>query len=1603
MKQSQIFLIFILQLIFLESVHSGKVDVLSSDSKYLNTEYTSLFQIPLSIMTLFSNGGERSDHELSKAFDNNWDTQWFSEGQQGISYTNPKTNVTYNSLVNNIIITFNKTVIIDKMVYKTDNCNGCEGIGYPLELKIYSKLKTDANKALNPYDESGFTLIDDIVSDFTQDIVLFTFNQTIKCDQIKIEWANLKTYSPRFEKFTTAKEIILLFPETEYFNETILNLFSKSDYTQMILNPEFNSVEIIENMIEKCKDLINFNDEIKDYLKRAKLAAAGSLKFDEKREFTTNQTATRNVIRRRGDIASYSRNILKMAMAGTNRQSMGIYALPGEKITFYVTGEDNDKLPYIRFTQYIGHYNNWLGTEVALKKGKQSYYCNNFNVSSYSIDATPGGPLYISNPYIDEQQSNNVKIYVEGGTLFPTFRLNESEEEYKLFLSEYVLMYINHNTSYLDITELFGYRTMITVPATSAYKIYQDENKGPLKNLQTWDEYIKKLFIYDGIEYETSQPHYDIRNTYINLHVRYSQPFGAAYAGYEHIGIFSDGWINTAIYAETFGWGFAHEIGHTMDINERTVSENSNNMISKYDDAYLRKDGSRGEFDKSLEYLTLDDVDVLQRGCTTDSCKGYFTNLQMNFLVWWYLESFNPGYWGKLDNMYRYDYSLSEGMTRTERLIFFSNIIMGIDLGYYFNRWGFFLNNEGIFNPDNTTTEYQEKMDEYINNGKIDKNTQYKFWYIDYKEYLYIVEGGEGCYKDSTKYDIQIKNIFYIDNSKTILLLPEVNCKGHLGFEIYENDKLIGFTYENNFVDTNTYSSDYVQKYKIIAIDRKLIQSKESEVKSRVTGMQVCSFNSKIYNSIKEAVDYAESLDTDEDLNIYLLKDSYEGTISINKKINIYLDEESENIHIYRIDDGALFNINEGGALLIEGKSEQNKIILDGLSLSHKGNLLYNNKGVFKGNYLSLQNNYNSDNNGGAIWGLSSTIELNNSLIYNNYAKYGGGYLGQMPNGRMSATFTNVVFDSNRAVDGAGIRNLGVVTLNDGEIKNCHSTNNGGGISNEGGGQSIIKGTKISNNIADNMGGGLYFDGTGSLTSVEISNNEANFGGGLTFSAGNNARILTLEQETIIKDNNAYLYGGGIYMVKGSFNLNGAEIYDNEINGTKGLSVSNYSDILFIENGEINIDAAKFSGSIFKSNSATIKLKSKLLKYNDDDKIYIDFTNNGHNRTLFTGNNYCITSEDLSNVNLIDSNAGTFELTSDEKGNSLLFIPKILSISFNTLKTQTTLISLLEESEENDDDLFYYGKEITLSQDLFPVKENEYVKRLYDQNGNEYTLGQKLKLVDNIQFLYDIGYKNIIKLDFIDYQENKLVIPDEYLTLPSFRKDYDTEKVILNWKDQDSDEIFKKYEKIKGDKNRTLLVVYSQGEYFLIQLSYLDNNSSKLLKFDDSLTFPNLTLPSDNHFMGWKDELSNKTYGNNVTSISVKNKYVFMAVIVSYVKYYVNNDLLHTETYDVNSSFVLYDKSNFPDFKISNWIDEKNNVEYYYDEEYVIRGDIELYAVLERNNALIFIIVAIAILLFLIAAFLTYKWIRRKNINNKIEEMPNSPIEPRPSLQTISD
>ena len=114
--------------------------------------------------------------------------------------------------------------------------------------------------------------------------------------------------------------------------------------------------------------------------------------------------------------------------------------------------------------------------------------------------------------------------------------------------------------------------------------------------------------------------------------------------------------------------------------------------------------------------------------------------------------------------------------------------------------------------------------------GIIDKRApKKKFWYLDNNQYNKKL--GSGCYYDQTKYNIQIVSVIKGVQRYTIYL-PDVGCPDHLGFEIYEKTKLIGFTYDFKYVDEKRYNTGYIPKYKIIAYDRLLYFSKQSEYKS---------------------------------------------------------------------------------------------------------------------------------------------------------------------------------------------------------------------------------------------------------------------------------------------------------------------------------------------------------------------------------------------------------------------------------------------------------------------------------------------------------------------------------------------------------------------------------------------------------------------------------------------------------------------------------------------------------------------------------------------------------------------------------------------------
>ena len=170
-----------------------------------------VYKISNSLFNFTSNGGSNNQHNLSFAFDNDLNTYWESAKYQGEE----------DSFVNNIQITFLKTVTIDKMIYEPQNIGNIKGYGYPIELKIYFKLRNPDGTLSD--DDSDFLLVDEIISERSENKVLIIFDQEITCDQIKLEWAQIEEFDLN-KPYALANEIIFLFPENIYINQLIYDI-----------------------------------------------------------------------------------------------------------------------------------------------------------------------------------------------------------------------------------------------------------------------------------------------------------------------------------------------------------------------------------------------------------------------------------------------------------------------------------------------------------------------------------------------------------------------------------------------------------------------------------------------------------------------------------------------------------------------------------------------------------------------------------------------------------------------------------------------------------------------------------------------------------------------------------------------------------------------------------------------------------------------------------------------------------------------------------------------------------------------------------------------------------------------------------------------------------------------------------------------------------------------------------------------------------------------------------------------------------------------------------------------------------------------------------
>ncbi len=1335
---------------------AAEISVITDNDKY-NTEYFDLYGIPTSYFSYENNGGQNSDSEIiDKAFDRNFNTIWKSGLDNNVKQGD------VDNFKNTITITFKQEVTIKAIAYQAENYSN--GRGYPISLSIYTG-----------YDD--VELYGTIESSPTNELVVFNLTSEVKLKKLVFEYTSVN----RSHKYcATAREIIFLQPENSAAEE-ISSLFT--DYANLTLKSGVNKATL-NDLRNQASSMLAYETNLKPILDRAEMVLSGLLRKDDHREFST-ANGSLNEIRQYGDIRSYASNVLKMSSMGTNRQATGIFAVARQTINVYVTALATDKLPSIAFTQPYGDWRSWKA-EYSLKVGLNTFTVPSFLTENYTIETADASVIHIINPYTEDEQSENVKIYIEGGDYYPLFKKGSDEETFRLFLADYALKVTSYPESYPDVLELEGDHTLITVRAVNVYtnKIYT--NNSPQECISNWDNTIQTYLALDGVTFNPQDKYYNPINEHVNVNIRLAQPWGGAagFAANDHVGVVS--WEGSCYYGKNFGWGFAHEVGHAMDMNERLASECTNNMISQLNMVVLENNNSR-----SADWY---DVIANKLGISDSSDINNLWNQNRQYwIIYWLIESRFPGFWGKQDNIYRYE-NTAVGLTKTEKQVYYASLATGIDLSYYFERWGFDIDysaDESVpFTYANSSDAFKNYMLQAINSGKIEKN-ELKLWYLDNTAYEYMVQNGKGCYSSTDR--IEITSINKVSGGYSIIL-PNSNNTAHLGYEILikvgEEYKVIGFTRTNSFTDNNEYST--TPEYYIRAYDRLLNATALSSSKEIESSSNVCRIGNNYYNSLAEAIFSASN-----GAIIYLVKDTYECNIIIDKDITIMIDPAvNSDLRIIKIGSGDLFTIKAAKTLVLNSSTLNYKLILDGYNLEQSGPLL-RVEGTLQANRVIFRDTINNDN-GGAIYTVGY-IDLGDCEFSGNVAKNGAAIYGDGTGADIRIRLINVILKNNIATNNGGAIWTRCTAL----FKNCNFNNNdalnGGAIANVNGGVLTLNNCLFDSNKATS-GGALYLDGKTTISGGLAQNNAALKGNVIFFSGSNQARSLNLSKfnnESLPKFINNSLNACDIYLDKGQVNISALDT-DNDLCLVSGA-------VNFI--GE-DIKLAKF-----------IRIGGSILVNQIPNNVTV-FDNQSEEDILLSHDPNMDVNKLLSMMEIINGEA----ISSDN----------------NTISTKAKKFKITYQYQNEQLVKEYPQASEIILKDLNLI--DKYVISFKNGN-NTYYIGDAIIINSDLILDVTLGDKYIVTLDYLDTTKDYYVIPGQKQYLPFYS--LDTKREIFAWQ-QDSN-IYYPYDGVEINKNVTLKAIYSA-----LEVQFIDdkgNYQRLLVGYGDKIILPANLNPG---FIGWR-------------------------------------------------------------------------------------------------------------------------------------------------------
>lgn len=745
------------ELVEFGAIQSGTANVSKFEPFYTDyiNEYDDVYRVKN--LSISNNGGQYNNSSAIKyAIDEDTNTHWETGNRNSDTFKNE------------VILTLEESEIISRLTYKSRVSTK----GFAEQFSIYvSPVATGEN--FQKVTEGNYTV--------TSDMLEIQFEPTkakrvkFVFDKAKEDWASISD--------------IRVYKEDSVANK-MKNLFANG--LMDTVSEEFDTIEKLtelENEVAKHPLASTYSEDIQ----MAKDIINGTL-----------QSVKTVVAEQYGDRNAHANKNLKFGF-GNNNQPTGVVARPGETITVYVDAEQGQPLPQLVFSQQEGSFASW-GRTVSLNIGKNviTVPAVTQNDGWYNHSVTPGGPVYIVNPYTEEQQGKAPVIrFASGCEQFPMMDKNTDEQEFLELLKDYKARVdadkkANPNVmdrKMIDVVEVVSDHLVFTGTATGAYEAYINQEFGPMNTVNMYNDHMDVVFNYYGLD--GSNEKNDIKYTRENI--RLAQPFGYMYAAGGHIGVQGD--VMVSMLTSVGSWGVDHEMGHKLDIGVRTLGEVTNNMIPQNSSYYYNKPNKRIPFESH----------VFKNVISTDSNNHYDGGYFERLAVFWQLEMIYPGYWGKLNKQYRENNvvldSENAANDKLNQLAKYSSIALELDLSEHFERHGFWVSDET-----------KELLSQY---SKPDKKT----WYSNYD---YIEYKGEGFNGNP---ELSINVLKENENVKLTFSVNNEYKNDVLGYEIFKDGELIGFTSTNSFIDTNSNIGESVN-YTVVPYDKKLNAAEEVVVNS---------------------------------------------------------------------------------------------------------------------------------------------------------------------------------------------------------------------------------------------------------------------------------------------------------------------------------------------------------------------------------------------------------------------------------------------------------------------------------------------------------------------------------------------------------------------------------------------------------------------------------------------------------------------------------------------------------------------------------------------------------------------------------------------------